>query len=220
MHQAVKDAIDAGYRHIDSAFAYGNENEVGAAVNAKITEGIIKRQDMFIVTKLWNTFHRPDLVQPSIEQSLKNFQMDYVDLYLMHMPMAHKEGSGSLFPSDPETGKWIESDVDYVDTYKAMEELVKKGLTKSIGVSNFNKSQIERLLKNCTIPPVTNQVELHPYLSQHKLVDFCKDNGITVTAFSQFASPARPNRKPEGKKLKVNESKIKLNIFIDLIYFF
>lgn len=176
---------------------------MGAAVNAKITEGIIKRQDMFIVTKLWNTFHRPDLVEPSIQQSLKNFEMDYVDLYLMHMPMGHQEG-GSLFPSDPDTGKWIASDVDYVDTYKAMEELVKKGLTKSIGVSNFNKGQIERLLKNCTIPPVTNQVELHPYLNQQKLVDFCKNEGITVTAFSQFASPARPNRKPEGSKGSFN----------------
>jgi aldehyde reductase len=193
----VKDAIDAGYRHIDSAFAYGNEAEVGAAVRDKIAEGVVEREDMFIVTKLWNTFHRPDLVEPSLRESLKNFGLDYVDLYLIHMPMAHKEGE-SMFPADPATGQWFSSDVDYVETYKAMEELVKKGLTKSIGVSNFNKRQIERVLENCSIPPVTNQVELHPYLSQVKLVNFCQSKGITITAFSQFGSPASPFRKPEG----------------------
>lgn len=116
------------------------------------------------------------------------------------MPVAFREGD-TLFPMDETTGKFFCSDVDYVETYKAMEELVRKGLTKSIGVSNFSKMQIERVLQACSIPPVTNQVELHPYLSQQKLFDFCKSKGITITAFSQFGSPASPFRKPEGKEI-------------------
>lgn len=152
----MKDAIDIGYRHIDCAHVYGNEKEVGEAIQVKIAESVIKREDLFITSKLWNTFHRPDLVEPAIKQTLTNLKLDYLDLYLIHWPVGYKEGE-VLFPTNSD-GTPILSDVDYVDTWKAMEGVMSKGLTKNIGVSNFNSEQITRLLQNATIKPVTNQV--------------------------------------------------------------
>lgn len=119
----------------------------------------MKRQDLFITSKLWNTFHRPDLVEPAIKKTLADLGLEYLDLYLIHWPISYKEGDG-LFPKNPDD-TLIMSNADYVDTWKSMESLVSKGLTKNIGVSNFNSEQLERLLKNCTIKPVTNQVTIN-----------------------------------------------------------
>ncbi|PSN30152.1 hypothetical protein C0J52_23236, partial [Blattella germanica] len=185
--QVVKDAIDVGYRHIDGAMVYENEKEVGAAINAKIAEGVIKREDIFVTSKLWNTYHKPDLVLKGIKKTLSDFGLQYLDLYLIHWPFAFKEGD-ELWPKD-EDGKVITSDVDYVETWKQMEECVKLGLTKSIGVSNFNSKQLQRVLDTATIKPVTNQVECHPYLNQSKLLAFCKKHNIVITAYSPLGSP-------------------------------
>ncbi|XP_021917010.1 aldose reductase-like isoform X1 [Zootermopsis nevadensis] len=187
MEKAVKEAIDIGYRHFDSAMIYGNDQEVGTAIREKIADGYVKREDLFITNKLWNTYHRPDLVVPTCKKTLETMGLDYLDLYLMHNPIALKEGD-TLFPTD-ETGKLIPSDVDYVDTWKAMEECVKLGLAKSIGLSNFNSQQIQRVLDVATIKPVVNQVECHPYFNQSKMIAFCKERGIVVTAYAPFGRP-------------------------------
>jgi aldehyde reductase len=142
---------------LDCAYIYGNEKEVGIAIEEKIADGTVKRDDLFVTSKLWNTYHKPDLVEPILKQTLANLGLDYVDLYLIHWPVGYKEGE-NLFPTTSE-GTIALSDVDYVDTWKAMEDVLSKGLAKNIGISNFNSEQITRLLENAKIKPVTNQVK-------------------------------------------------------------
>ncbi|XP_053690445.1 aldo-keto reductase family 1 member B1-like [Sabethes cyaneus] len=207
VRQAVQDAIDIGYRHIDCAHIYRNEHEVGDAITAKIKEGVIKREDLFVTSKLWNTFHRPDLVEGAVRTSLTNLKLDYLDLYLIHWPVAYKEGD-ELAPLSPDGKTCIFSDVDYVDTWKAMEKLVDARLVKNIGLSNFNSKQIRRVLDAARIKPVTNQIENHPYLHQSKLTKFCAENKILVTAYSPLGSPARPWVK-EGDIVLLEDKKLK-----------
>ncbi|XP_064213528.1 aldo-keto reductase family 1 member B1-like [Tribolium castaneum] len=168
-------------RASDCAHLYNNEKIIGDAIQSKI-------KGLFIVGKLWSTLHRPPLVEPALKETLKNLQLDYPDLYLMHWPQ------GEFVPVDP--GLVIPSDVDYVDTWKAIEELQRKGLTRSLGVSNFNSKQIERLLKVASIVPVTNQVECHPYLNQAKLRKFCQGRGTILTSYCPLEKdPGRNWRK-------------------------
>lgn len=154
---------------------------------------------MFITSKLWNTFHQPELVRDALKTTLKNLNTPYVDLYLIHWPMAFKAGS-ELFPTN-ETGELQFADVDFVDTWKELEKAVDDGLAKSIGVSNFNRSQLERVLAAARIPPAVNQIEVHPYLNQVKLSAFCASKGISITAYSPLGSPTRPWVKPEDPVL-------------------
>jgi len=188
--QAVGDAIDVGYRHIDGAHLYLNEHEVGQGLNSKIKEGVVKREDMFITSKLWNSSHDVAYVRTAIQRTLKDLNTPYLDLYLIHWPMAYQPG-GDPFPKD-DKGDIIYSYVDFVDTWREMEKAVDDGLIKSIGVSNFNKRQLEKLIANARIKPVINQFECHPYLTQRKLSDFCKSVGVTVTAYAPLGSPNRP----------------------------
>lgn len=186
--EVIKHAIDNGYRHIDTALLYENEAQVGQAIREKIADGTVKREDIFLVTKLWNNYHDPTKVEDGCRLSLNNLGLDYVDLYLMHSPIGFKyygDSAEQLLPKDAE-GNFEFTDVDYLDTWKAMEKLVEKGLVKSIGVSNFNSEQVERVLKEGTIKPVTNQVECGPTLNQKELTKFCKDRGVTITAYTPF----------------------------------
>lgn len=188
---AVVAALEAGYRHIDCAYIYGNEKEVGQGLQSAFSSGKVKREDLFIVSKLWNTRHNPADVKPSLKESLENLGLEYLDLYLIHWPISFKAGQ-ETFPKDGE-GNLIYDNVHYRDTWKAMEECVKEGLVRSIGLSNFSHHQIQDLIDNhSTIKPAVLQVEISPYFQQEKLVKFCQERGLVVTAFSSFGSPGRP----------------------------
>uniref|UniRef100_A0A5F8AKL2 Aldo-keto reductase family 1, member C2 n=1 Tax=Macaca mulatta TaxID=9544 RepID=A0A5F8AKL2_MACMU len=186
--EVTKLAIEAGFRHIDSAYLYNNEEQVGLAIRSKIADGSVKREDIFYTSKLWCTFFRPQLVQPALESSLKKLQLDYVDLYLIHFPMALKPGETPL-PKD-ENGKVMFDTVDLCAIWEAMEKCKDAGMAKSIGVSNFNRRQLEMILNNPGLKykPVCNQVECHPYFNQRKLLDFCKSKDIVLVAFSALGS--------------------------------
>ncbi|XP_015602926.1 aldose reductase [Cephus cinctus] len=200
--QAVKHAIDAGYRHFDCAFVYRNEKEIGNALKEKIAEGVVKREDLYIVTKLWNDKHKLEQVVPACKESLKNFGFDYIDLYLIHWPMSVAKETGGFFSLD-ENNKPHPSIVDYLETWKGMEECVKLGLTKSIGLSNFNSVQIDRVLSIAKIKPMMNQVECNPNLNQKKLIEFCSKRGIAITAYSPFGAPLRYWAKPTDTEVVI-----------------
>lgn len=206
VENAVKIAIDLGYRHLDCAMVYGNENEIGNAIREKIDDGTVRRKDLFVVTKLWNTFHELEKVVPACEESLKNFGLDYLDMYLMHWPVAQKV-FGDITSNLPFKNA-VGIDYDYLDTWRGLEECQRLGLTRSVGVSNFNSKQLDRLLLACSIKPVMNQIEVHPNLNQKKLIKFCRDRDVAVTAYSPFGSPSRPWAKPDDPVLSLDDPKL------------
>jgi len=187
LRKAVENAIDIGYRSFDTALAYLNEWEIGTAFANKIAEGVVKREDLIIITKLWNTYHAPEDVRKGVLLSLERLQLDYIDLYLMHWPMAMQKGDDIFVKK--EDGSLFFVDVHPTETYKAMEKLVEEGLVKHIGVSNFNNEQLQHILDNATIKPAVNQVEVHPYFTNEATVDFCQSKGIAVMGYSPFGVP-------------------------------
>ncbi len=188
VYNAIREAIKIGYRHIDCAWIYKNEDEIGKAFNDAFDAGDVKREDLFITSKLWNTFHDPNDVEENIQQTLKDLQLDYLDLYLMHWPVAVKKGVG--FPESGDDFIGLDK-LPLIDTWKAMEKLLKKGLTKHIGVSNFNIPKIQGLIDAGGMVPEMNQVESHPLLAQQELLEFCKKNQILYTAYSPLGSRDR-----------------------------
>ncbi|XP_063836927.1 uncharacterized protein LOC135086093 isoform X2 [Ostrinia nubilalis] len=185
----IATAIDLGYRAIDTAFIYGNEAAVGQGIKMKIDDGTIQRSDLFVISKLWSTFHRTDLVETACRRSLEALGLDYIDLYLIHNPMSFKEGADPI----PTVAKVVQySDHDFLDAWYGMEDLVSKGLVKSIGVSNFNSSQLQKILDKARIKPVVNQVECHPYLSQQRLYNFCDERNIKLSCFGVLGSKGTP----------------------------
>jgi alcohol dehydrogenase (NADP+) len=179
---AVLVALQAGYRHIDTARCYGTEKAVGKAIK----QSGVPRSEIFVTSKLWNNKHHPDDVGPALQETLDDLGLDYLDLFLMHWPVAFKRGD-DMFPTDKD-GNMITDDIDYVDTYKAMEKLLKNGKVKAIGISNFAKKEVERVLENADTVPAVHQMELHPWLQQKEFVQFHKDKGIHVTQYSPFGN--------------------------------
>lgn len=186
IYQAVRWAIKAGYQHVDCAAVYGNEETVGQALHDAVAEGDIERKNLFVTSKLWNTAHKPADVRPALKQSLKDLQTDYLDLYLIHWPIAE----------DPLSGEAL--DIPQEETWAEMEKAQKDGLVRSIGVSNFTQTKLKDLMDKAEIMPAVNQVEIHPYLAQNDLVEFCRENQIVVTAYAPLGSGDRPDTMKEA----------------------
>ncbi|CAE7505404.1 XYL1 [Symbiodinium natans] len=192
--EAVYNAIKVGYRHIDSAADYGNEQEVGAGIRRAIQEGVCTRRDLWISSKLWNTYHRKEHVPMACQRTLDDLGLDYLDLYLIHFPI-----SLAFVPFEtcypPEwtdkpgnTGHMVFDPVPYRETWEAMESLQESGKARHIGVSNLTVQSLMDVLSYCKIRPAVNQIESHVYLQQPSLVGFCKAHGIGVTAFSPLGA--------------------------------
>ncbi|MCJ1468706.1 NAD(P)H-dependent D-xylose reductase (XR) [Pseudocyphellaria aurata] len=185
----VYNAIKSGYRLLDGACDYGNESESGQGVARAIKEGIVKRSDLFIVSKLWNSFHDQERVGPICKKQLEDWGIDYFDLYIVHFPISLKYVDPSVryppgFTYDGD--KVVPGKATIQETWTAMEALVDEGLAKSIGISNFNGQLILDLLRYAKVVPATLQIEHHPYLTQEGLVKLAQDHGIAVTAYSSF----------------------------------
>ncbi|KAI9297262.1 Aldo/keto reductase YtbE [Neoconidiobolus thromboides FSU 785] len=176
----IQDAIESGYRHIDTAAMYETEDMVGEAIR----RSGVKREDLFVTSKVWCTDLIKERVLPAFEKSLATLNVDYIDLYLIHWPIA--------FESPQSSPPKVIENYDFVETWKELEKLVESGKVKSIGVSNFNIEKLERLLKHCKIPPTVNQVELHPYLAQPDLKKFCDENKIILTGYSPLGRSIEP----------------------------
>ncbi|XP_032893666.1 aldo-keto reductase family 1 member D1-like [Amblyraja radiata] len=187
-YNAVKIAIDVGYRHFDGAWVYGNEDEVGRAFQEKIADGTVSRDDIYYCGKLWNTYHPPEMVRPTLEKSLKLMKFDYIDLYIIELPMAFKPGD-VIYPKD-ENGKFVYHLTDLCATWEALEACKDAGLVKSIGVSNFNRRQLEQILNKPGLKykPAVNQIECHPYFTQIKLKEFCDLHGIVIVGYSPLGT--------------------------------
>ncbi|KAL6650794.1 hypothetical protein ACP70R_009719 [Stipagrostis hirtigluma subsp. patula] len=184
VHEATKNAvmaaIEAGFRHFDTASMYGTEKPLGAAVAEAVRRGLLRsREEVFVTSKLWCTHCHPDLVLPSLRDTLQNLQMEYLDLYLIHWPVSMKAGP-IVFPARREDTVPF----DFEGVWRAMEECQRLGLAKAIGVSNFTTKHLDKILAIATIPPAVNQVELNPAWQQRTLTRYCAEKGIHVAAYS------------------------------------
>ena len=189
--EAVRAALGVGFRQFDGAERYGNEEQVGEAMRAVFEAGKVKRKDVFIGTKLWNSNHRPERVKPAFEASLRRLQLDYVDLYSVHTPFAFKPGDEQE-PKDKNGNVIYDDGVTLTDTWKALESLVDEGRCKAIGLSNINLGQLKVVFDSARVKPATVQVESHPYLPEWDLLDYCKKNGIVMQAFAALGHGMEP----------------------------
>ena len=185
---AVTEALRIGYRHFDCATIYGNEAEIGDAFQRALDEGVVQRDDLWVTSKLWCNAHRADAVVPAIRESIERLRVEYLDLYLVHWPVAVKEGV--MGPSDPSEFYSLD-EVPLSETWDGMEQAAELGLARHIGVSYYSAKKLGGLLER-RFPPEMDQVELHPYLQQSELFAHAKEHGVAVTAYSPLGSSDRP----------------------------
>lgn len=188
---ATKAALEAGYRHFDCAERYRNEREVGEALRIGLAAGGIAREDIFVTTKLWNSNHRPERVEPAFEASLARLGLDYLDLYLIHTPFAFQPGD-EQDPRDENGDVIYDKGVTLLDTWRAMENLVDQGRCRAIGLSDIGLNELQPLYEAARIKPAVVQVEAHPYLPETELLEFCKAHEIVFLAFAPLGHGIRP----------------------------
>ncbi len=188
---ATRDALEAGFRHFDCAERYRNEREVGEALQAGLASGEIAREEIFVTTKLWNTNHRPERVQPAFEASLDRLRLKHLDLYLIHTPFAFQPGD-EQDPRDGSGNVLYDKGVNLLDTWSAMEHLVDDGKCGAIGLSDISLGELKSIYESARIKPAVVQVESHPYLPETELLDFCGQRGIVLLAFAPLGHGMRP----------------------------
>ncbi|EDY16487.1 Aldehyde reductase [Chthoniobacter flavus Ellin428] len=189
---ATKAALESGFRALDTAERYQTEKEVGEAMEEVFKTGKIRREEVFVATKLWNTNHRPELVKPAFEASLKKLQLDYLDLYLIHTPYAFQPGD-EPDPRDANGNVIYDREVKLLDTWRALEELVNEGKCKAIGLSDVGLESVQEIFAAATIKPAVVHLESHPYLPEWELLDYCRKNGIVLQAFAPLGHNSEPN---------------------------
>src|SRR5271169_325451 len=188
---ATRDALEAGFRHFDCAERYRNEREVGEALQAGLAAEGIAREDIFVTTKLWNSNHRPERVEPAFQASLERLRLNYLDLYLIHTPFAFQPGDDQD-PRDQNGNILYDHGVTLLDTWRAMEGLMDHGRCRAIGLSDITLDELLPIYESARIKPAVVQVESHPYLPETELLEFCKEKGIVFLAFAPLGHGMRP----------------------------
>jgi diketogulonate reductase-like aldo/keto reductase len=189
--EATGTALQVGFRHLDCAERYRNEEAVGAAIQEAFKAGTLAREDLFVTTKLWNTNHRPERVKPAFEASLRRLQVDYADCYIIHTPFAFRPGE-EFHPTDAQGKVAYDTGVTLLDTWRALERLVDDGRCRSIGLSDISLEKLREIVSAARIKPAMLQVESHPYLPEWELLEFCREHGIILQAFAALGHAMEP----------------------------
>jgi len=191
--EAVKGAIAGGYRHIDCAAVYGNEHQIGETFHEVLESGLVKREELWVTSKLWNDSHAEEDVISTCQKTLEDLQLNYLDLYLIHWPFPNHHDPGvDVDARDPHAVPYIHE--NFMKTWRQMEKLVDMGLVKHIGTSNVSQAKLELILRDARIKPAANEMELHPHFQQPELYQYCVDNNVVPIGFSPIGSPTRPDR--------------------------